>query len=96
MVFKPAKGLARILAFTALILVCWAIGSPLAESRTSQPELLPAITVEKGDTLWGIALRIAEPDQDIRDVVERLVKLNRMNSPALTPGQTLFLPRAGR
>ena len=47
--------------------------------------------VAPGDTLWGIAVRIAGPAADPRPVVEALAAANH-TSGTLTPGQVLELP----
>jgi len=61
-----------------------------AESQpASQP---PTVTVETGDTLWDIAVRVM-PERDGRDAVSELREINRLDGYGLTPGQTLILPR---
>ncbi len=93
---RPGRAILRILALTAVLMIFWMVGSPLAESRPSQFEAMPIVTVEKGDTLWALAAQVAKPDEDIRDVVGRLMEINRLTSPSLRPGQILYLPPTGR
>lgn len=50
-------------------------------------------TVAPGETLWEFATQIAQPGQDVRDVVEHLRELNELTSGALWVGQTILLPR---
>lgn len=52
-------------------------------------------TVGAGDTLWAVAESIAEPGQDVRDVVYVIQKLNGLSGADLYVGQQLSLP-AGR
>jgi hypothetical protein len=49
-----------------------------------------AYTVEAGDTLWAIARRVA-PDRDPREVVDQLVRDNRLHG-SLQAGQQLLVP----
>jgi hypothetical protein len=70
-------------------------GASLA-STTPGPGLgqLPrssSIVVQPGDTLWGIASRVA-PRADPRATVQRLVDLNALPSVDLQAGQVLALP----
>lgn len=51
-----------------------------------------AYTVGAGDTLWGIAGTIAEPGQDRRDVVDRIIAINGLAGGDLTAGQQLIIP----
>lgn len=48
------------------------------------------VTVQPGDTLWGLAETIA-PNQDPRDVVVELQNLNGIHG-AVVPGQVLSIP----
>jgi LysM repeat protein len=47
--------------------------------------------VRPGETLWGVALRLA-PESDTRVVVAQIMSLNNLRTPSLVPGQTLLLP----
>ncbi|WP_406692177.1 LysM peptidoglycan-binding domain-containing protein [Saccharopolyspora sp. ID03-671] len=44
-----------------------------------------------GDTLWGIATRMA-PDEDPRAVVERIVELNGLGGASAEAGRHLVVP----
>ena len=46
------------------------------------------VVVEPGDTLWGVAVRVA-PADDPRRTVARLVRANRLSTATLRPGQVL-------
>jgi nucleoid-associated protein YgaU len=62
------------------------------------PALRPAArrtyVVEQGDTLWGIATRVAE-GRDPREVVDRLEALNEIDAGSLQPGIVLRIPTLG-
>jgi hypothetical protein len=47
--------------------------------------------VHSGETIWGLAQRLA-PRQDARRFVYEVIELNDLSQPALFPGQRLLLP----
>ena len=49
------------------------------------------MTVQPGQTLWQIALRVA-PRDDPRDTVDRIRSLNDLDTTAVLPGQRLVVP----
>jgi nucleoid-associated protein YgaU len=65
-------------------------GGGSAEARPRRDGVRPYV-VAPGDTLWGIAVRIAGRDADPRPVVEAIAAANH-TSGELTPGQVLELP----
>lgn len=52
-------------------------------------------TVAPGDSLWTMARRIA-PDNDPREVIARIRRLNDLADSQLRPGQLLLLPAVAR
>lgn len=51
-----------------------------------------AHVVQPGDTVWQIAAGVADPGQDVRDVVARIEHLNGLDGGALQIGQRLVVP----
>jgi hypothetical protein len=49
------------------------------------------VTVSAGESLWSIAERIA-PDQDPRDVIVDISRLNSLADQSVVPGQSLAIP----
>ncbi len=49
------------------------------------------VTVQPGQTLWQIALRVA-PSDDPRDTVDRIRSLNGLGTTAVQVGQRLVVP----
>jgi LysM repeat protein len=66
-----------------------ASGSPLLTG--SAPAASGTVTVEPGDTLWGIAAR-RYPDADVRQKVFEIEQLNGLRGPTIMAGQRLRLP----
>ncbi|UOF89533.1 LysM peptidoglycan-binding domain-containing protein [Fodinisporobacter ferrooxydans] len=50
------------------------------------------VTVLPGQSLWNIAQQIVKPNEDIRDVVYRLTRINHLSSSLITPGMKLLVP----
>jgi hypothetical protein len=67
-------------------------GSALASHDAGAPAgTFSTVTVSAGESLWGIAERVA-PQADPRDVVDAVVRLNALDGVTLVPGQQLALP----
>ena len=77
---------------TAVLVVRAAEGlSERLSDRSAVPASAPAVvTVRPGDTLWGIARRIA-PDRDTRAVVAELQRVNLLPTGEVRAGQRLRL-----
>jgi LysM repeat protein len=48
--------------------------------------------VQPGDTLWGIASRLAGPKADPRPLVDRLVRTNHVDAAVIHVGDVLVVP----
>ena len=45
-----------------------------------------------GDTMWAIADRWADQDEDVREVIYRICETNALANTNLKPGQKLLVP----
>ena len=86
-----------VLLLAALLLGAFSLGNDatqaagvVSEGAASQ---LEQTTVQPGESLWSVAQRIA-PDNDPREVVAQIQRLNDLESSQLQVGQHLLLPRA--
>lgn len=68
----------------------WAAGS-VAGERPGTPEPTRVVTVMPGDTLFDIAAA-STTDPDVAAMVERIQRLNALDSGMLTVGQELRVP----
>ena len=87
--------LAVVLTLAVLLFGAFSLGRSGAEGATSSapsPSLEQTV-VQPGETLWGVASRIA-PGQDPRPVVEQIRRLNDLETATLQVGQQLLLPKA--
>lgn len=51
------------------------------------------VVVFRGDSLWGIARRYTRPEEDVREVIDRIAKANHLDlRQAIQPGQKLTVP----
>ena len=63
----------------------------LFASNDAPPPAPRVHVVRPGETIWGLAQRVA-PGQDARRFVYEVIELNDLRQPALSPGQRLLLP----
>ncbi|MCW2725313.1 MAG: LysM peptidoglycan-binding protein [Frankiales bacterium] len=87
--------LVLLLVAVALLVVGFSVGrtaSHAAGTAQAGPALTQT-TVQPGDTLWSVALRIA-PDNDPREVIDQIRRINHLEQAGLRAGQQLLLPVA--
>ena len=84
-----------VLALIAGAITLWlglvAQSGGVVGSEAEIPGRLAVVQVEAGESLQQVAERVA-PDAPIGDVIERIRELNKLESVALDPGQTLIAP----
>ncbi|HSP39135.1 MAG TPA: LysM peptidoglycan-binding domain-containing protein [Frankiaceae bacterium] len=94
---KPGLHLTRRGRLVALLLLFVVLTVAFSVGRVTSTALgdpnAPAaeVIVQRGDTLWSIAERIA-PDADPRATARDLMAVNGLGSPSLEAGQHLRLP----
>jgi hypothetical protein len=71
--------------------IATAVGPQGADLR---PVVEQRYVVAPGDTLWGIARKIA-PDRDPRPLVDAIARENRLSAGDLSAGQSLTIPPLG-
>lgn len=88
-----ARGRAVLVTFAAVSgIVLGFVGGRADAASIPEPVATVGVVVERGDTLWSFAARVAEPDDDLRDVVREIQELNGMGSAGLVAGEVLQLP----
>ncbi|WAH98009.1 LysM peptidoglycan-binding domain-containing protein [Arthrobacter sp. MMS18-M83] len=87
-------GVPGMLLVAALLSLAGFLNSP-AKAADSAAQLQPtstiSVTVQTGQSLWGIA-GTAAPSRDPRDVVAEIIQLNNLEDGHIVPGQQLFIP----
>lgn len=87
----------RVVVLAVALLVAFAVGffvtaaGSVATQEPGTPEPTAIVQVGPGDTLWGIASEIAE-DGQVRTMMERIERLNALDSTTLQAGQRLVVP----
>ncbi|MEO8814293.1 MAG: LysM peptidoglycan-binding domain-containing protein [Mycobacterium sp.] len=89
-------GTTFVLALVAAVITIWLgivaqFGAATAGSAGAVPDQLGVVRVQSGESLQQLAARVA-PDAPTAQVVDRIRKLNRLDSVALDAGQTLIAP----
>ena len=90
----------RLVVFVAALLALFALGlmaAGISGASDDEGEQVPTrtVVVGTGETLWDIADSAAEAtaaDDSIREMQERIEKLNALESPMLLAGQRLHVP----
>lgn len=62
---------------------------------TSGSEAMVTYTVQPGDTLWGYAAHATPVGGDVNDSIDALMKINHLDSVALSVGQQIKVPVDG-
>lgn len=86
-----------VLLLAALLLAAFSLGQQDTQAADVRGGAATAplgqTTVQPGESLWSVAQRIA-PDNDPREVVAQIRRLNDLESAELQVGQHLLLPAA--
>ena len=84
-----------LLALVAVLYAAFSVGRAHTQAvTTAGQEQAPAvqqITVEPGESLWSVARRVA-PQNDPREVMAQIRRLNDLEGTQLQVGQQLLLP----
>ena len=99
---SPAQGQVRltrrgqVVVVLLLLLVVLALGvfwggGSVATERPGTPEPTTVVTVQSGDTLYAIAAAVTT-DGDVNAMVERIQRLNALDSGMLQAGQKIRVP----
>ena len=87
-----------VLLAAALLLTAFSLGRTASEAADARGGVASApaptqTTVQAGESLWSVAQRIA-PDNDPREVIAQIQRLNDLDGAHLAVGQQLLLPTA--
>jgi LysM repeat protein len=77
-----------VTALTAIALLSG--GSAIATGNAGTADF-DYLTVQAGQSLWGIAESIA-PEADPRDVIAEIMSLNQLRESSVQPGQRIAIP----
>ena len=87
------RGRAVVVAIAVMIALAAGSVAQQASARTPGRAVpVTAHTVTSGETLWQIADGLAEPGQDVREVVDQLIALNELPGSGLHVGQQILVP----
>ena len=92
------KGALHRVAIAAMAAVrSWCAYSVVVPSAESVPtaESMVTYTVQPGDTLWGYAANATPAGGDVNDSIDVLMRINHLDSVALSVGQQIRVPVDG-
>jgi hypothetical protein len=87
----------RLVVLAAALVIAFAVGvfvtaaGSVATQEPGTPEPTRIVQVGSGETLWGIAAEL-DDDGDVRAMMERIERLNALESSVLQAGQRLVVP----
>ncbi|UVJ40952.1 LysM peptidoglycan-binding domain-containing protein [Arthrobacter sp. CJ23] len=87
-------GFPMFLLVAVLLSLAGFFNSPAKASDAASelhPPVAVTVTVQPGQSLWGIA-GAAAPERDPRDVIAEIIQLNNLRGGKIVPGQSLFVP----
>lgn len=84
------RGRLVILAIALLVVLLPGAWRAMATAQVEGPATV-AVTVQPGDTLWGIASQV-DPGADPRALIAEIRELNGLTQSGLVPGQVLVVP----
>ena len=61
-------------------------------AQAAEETVYKTITIQSGDTLWGIAGEYPEPSKDIRKRIREICELNSIEPGGIYPGQVIIVP----
>ncbi len=62
-------------------------------SRPAESPPVTKVVVHEQDTLWSIARQYGPADADVRHVVYRIKRVNRLDGSLIRPGDVLLVPQ---
>jgi nucleoid-associated protein YgaU len=84
------RGRLVVLAIALMVVLLPGAWRAMATAQTGGPATV-TVSVQPGDTLWGIAAAI-DPAADPRAVIAEIRELNALTQSGLVPGQVLVIP----
>ena len=82
----------RLLIALALVGALLGLGASTVKAGQQHPaKPVWSHVVAPGETLWDLA-RAADPTEDPRKIVDRLIRANHLRGGSIFPGQELVLP----
>lgn len=84
------RGRLVVLALALLVVLLPGAWRAVATAQVEGPTTV-SVTVQPGDTLWGIAAEI-DPGADPRALIAEIREMNALTQSGLVPGQVLVVP----
>jgi Tfp pilus assembly protein FimV len=89
---RRGRAVVVLLALMAVLAVGIVVAAgSVATDKAGTPEPTAVVMVGPGDTLWDIASAAAD-DGDVESMMDRIEKLNALDSGMLMSGQRLLIP----
>lgn len=87
---RRRNGRGKLIA--AAFAVAVALGVYVGQADKQEPTVT-YYTVEEGDTLWNIAGRYTSDEEDVRQVIQKIIADNQLGQDSIQPGMRLKISK---
>lgn len=78
--------------FILLIVLAIMLSGLSVNAKSKEQYNFLNVYVESGDSLWTLSKKINDTDLEIRDYIDNVITINKLNGGAIKPGQLLHFP----
>lgn len=80
------------LFITMAMILCLGTMVMAAQSEQTNEVYYEAVIVHSGDTLWGIAKKYKDDNENIEHMIYKIMKINGLRSENILSGKSLIVP----
>lgn len=78
--------------FTLLIVFAIMLLGLSVNAKSKEQYNFMNVYVESGDSLWTLSKKMNDTDLEIRDYIDNVITINKLNGGSIKPGQLLRFP----
>ncbi len=90
---RKRMSLMPALALAALGAIVTIPALSVSRLYAAAPEHFGIVTVQRGETLWGLAEQQTPPGGDVQATIDTIISLNHLDGATIVAGERLKIPR---